>query len=179
LVLVLPEPQIGLWKELCIKHNIVINYKIAIGGTSRTESVKNGLAELTDRDAVIAIHDAVRPLISHDLIKRLYDSASEFGSSVPVVPVNDSIRKVNSNGVTSALDRSDYLIVQTPQVFNSKVLRSAYESTGNQKYTDDAAVVEQFGESIKTCAGETWNIKITQPEDMVVAEALIASAKPL
>lgn len=177
-VLVLPQSHIPVWRDLCKSYGIEIDHKVAIGGSTRTESVKSGLDALKECNSVIAIHDAVRPLISPELIQNLYDAAAESNTAIPVIPIKDSLRKVSRNGDNEAVERSNYQIVQTPQVFTSKIVRGAYQSIDNQEYTDDASVVEQSGAPINICKGEAWNMKITLPEDLIVAEALISSSKP-
>ncbi|MFY8190935.1 MAG: 2-C-methyl-D-erythritol 4-phosphate cytidylyltransferase, partial [Bacteroidia bacterium] len=113
LVLVLPEDQINYWKQLCLKHNFELPHQIATGGETRFESVKNGLKVITDLEALVAIHDGVRPLVPISVIKESYKVAQEKGSALTVIPLKDSIRKQTEKGSIS-LNRSEYYLVQTP-----------------------------------------------------------------
>lgn len=171
IVVVLPEEHITLWRNIAARFEVA-RHKIASGGTERFYSVKSGLKELSEDVKIVAVHDAVRPLASKKLIIRLILEAEKSVAVIPVVPPVDSFRKVEGND-SKIIDRSALRIVQTPQVFNADVLRKAYEQEFSAAFTDDASVVESFGEKITLCDGERGNIKITTPEDMIIATALI------
>ncbi len=171
LILVLPEDQIAYWKELCTTHQFEIVHEIAKGGSTRFESVKNGLA-LIKTPALIGIHDGVRPFVSHDSLNRCYHHARALGNAIPVLDAYESVREVK-NGLSKALDRTSIKLVQTPQVFHSDLLMPAYEQAYNPLFTDDASVVEACGKTIHLVAGNRENIKITTPFDLILAEAFI------
>jgi len=161
-----------LWAELCSKHNFTIPHTIIAGGETRFHSVKNALDTIDDADALIAIQDAVRPLTNPDTIDKAYQCAAENETAVVAVKSRDSIRQV-TNGVSTALNRDKIYLVQTPQTFQSALLKKAYEQPYTVNFTDDASVVEQSGIKITLIEGNYSNIKITFPEDITIAEALI------
>ncbi len=171
LILVLPDNQIDYWQQLCKTHQFEVKHQIAKGGSSRFESVKNGLA-LVKEPALIGIHDGVRPFVSPDTLKRCYHHAKALGNAIPVLDAFESIRQVNDE-CSIALDRSAIKLVQTPQVFHSDILIPAYTQKYNSLFTDDASVVEAYGKTIHLVAGNRENIKITTPFDLVLAEAFL------
>lgn len=171
IILVLPSSQLPFWNQLCAEHNFNVNLKIADGGESRFHSVKNGLA-LIESEGVVAVHDAARPLVDSSIILKVFKAAEMYGSSVPAIPLNDSIRQIDSSR-SVGVDRSKYCIVQTPQCFKTDLLKKAYEQEYKYTFTDDASVVESFGEQIHLIDGSVDNIKITNPRDLVIAEALL------
>lgn len=171
IVVVLPEEHIALWRNIAARFDIA-HHKITSGGTERFYSVKNGLKELSDDVKIIAIHDAVRPLASKKLIIKLILEAEKSVAVIPVVAPVDSFRKIEGDD-SKIIDRSALRIVQTPQVFNAAILRRAYEQDFSSTFTDDASVVEAIGEKITLCEGERGNLKITTPEDMIIATALL------
>ena len=171
IVVVLPEEHIALWRNIAARFDVA-HHKITAGGTERFYSVKNGLKELSDEVKIIAVHDAVRPLASKKLIIKLILEAEKNAAIIPVVAPVDSFRKIEGDN-SKIIDRSALRIVQTPQVFNATILRRAYEQDFSSTFTDDASVVEAIGEKITLCEGERGNIKITTPEDMIIATALL------
>ena len=171
IVVVLPEEHIALWRNIAARFDVA-HHKITAGGTERFYSVKNGLKELSDEVKIIAVHDAVRPLASKKLIIKLILEAEKNAAVIPVVAPVDSFRKIEGDN-SKIIDRSALRIVQTPQVFNATILRRAYEQDFSSTFTDDASVVEAIGEKITLCEGERGNIKITTPEDMIIATALL------
>jgi 2-C-methyl-D-erythritol 4-phosphate cytidylyltransferase len=171
IVLVLPAAEVAKWKELVIHYNFKIDHQIQEGGQTRFHSVKNGLKAIGD-EGLVAIHDGVRPLVTPDLIKRCYEAASTKSSGVAAVAPKDSIREVKSNSNTS-VNRDDYQLIQTPQTFEVKQIKAAYQVEGQSYATDDATVAENYGMPITLVKGEYSNIKITTPEDIAIAQALI------
>ena len=161
-----------LWAELCSKHNFIIPHVVIAGGETRFQSVKNALDTIDGSDALIAVHDAVRPLTSPNTIDEAYQCAAANGTAVVAVKSRDSIRQV-TGGVSAALNRDKIYLVQTPQTFQSALLKKAYEQPYTVNFTDDASVVEQSGIKITLIEGNYSNIKITFPEDITIAEALI------
>lgn len=172
IILVLNKEQINYWEELCKENNFHTPVKITEGGENRFESVKNGLS-LVDEEGIVAIHDAVRPLVSTKTILTAYKAAELYGNAVPAIPLNDSIRQIDSSK-SIALDRTRYCVIQTPQCFLSSIIKKAYFSAEYKiHFTDDASVVESSGERIHLVDGNPDNIKITTPRDFIIAEALM------
>lgn len=168
IILVLNTDFHSYWKELCVQHNFLIPHILISGGTERFDSVKNALGHVRQGESLIAVHDAVRPVINDELITRCFKEAEIKGSVVPVTESRDSLRMIRGSG-TEALSRAEILIVQTPQVFKSNILREAYSQAFSPQFTDDASVVEKAGFQISTTAGMPSNIKITYPEDLAIA----------
>lgn len=171
IIVVLHADYHQYWQQLCKEHDFKIPHYLISGGETRFHSVKNGLALIED-DAVVAIHDAVRPLVSVDIINEAYNYAIKHGNAVVAVKSRDSIRQVK-NQVSNALIRDEIYLVQTPQTFQSALLKMAYQQDFNTNFTDDASVVEQLGININIIPGSYTNIKITYPEDIAIAEALL------
>ena len=167
IIVVLPAVQLNYWEELCENHKFSIPHKIIEGGETRFHSVKNGLDQ-ADADSLIGVHDGVRPLVSVDTISRCFDAAWKYKAVVPVVDLVDSIRYVGENE-NYACERAKYKLVQTPQVFEGKLLKKAYEQDFSPSFTDDASVVEACGTKIHLVAGNSENIKITTAFDLKVA----------
>ncbi len=146
---------------------------ISCGGRSRLESVRNGLMSVPDvEDALVAIHDAARPLVSPSLIARGWEAAGKYKAAVPVTPMTDSIRRIEGT-VSVAVPRKDYVKVQTPQVFDATLLKAAYYKTLTSDMTDDASVAEAAGSSIYLFEGSPYNMKVTDPLDLAVAATLL------
>ena len=168
IVLVLPYSQFEYWRELCSTYNFTQKHVLVAGGTSRFYSVKNGLEKI-DENSVIAIHDGVRPLISTKLIDSLITKTKNGVGIIPIVPLKDSIRKVEGENSTH-LDRSNLYKVQTPQCFLSTDIKEAYTQEFSDTFTDDASVFEAKGRGrITTLLGEEKNLKITTKEDLTIA----------
>ncbi|NQT77790.1 MAG: 2-C-methyl-D-erythritol 4-phosphate cytidylyltransferase [Bacteroidetes bacterium] len=170
MILVLPEVFIGEWKELCKKYNFQIKHSLCSGGKTRFHSVQNGLKLVNDK-GLVAIHDAVRPLISSALIKECFNAASKKGNAVPALPLRDSVREI-SGDENRPVDRLKFRLIQTPQVFEVMLIKKAYEQAYRPSFTDDATVAEAIGVHINLLKGIEENIKITTPEDLKIAEVL-------
>jgi 2-C-methyl-D-erythritol 4-phosphate cytidylyltransferase len=170
IIIVLPEDQLGYWEGLRKKHSFSIPCTVVEGGPARFFSVKNGLEKIED-NSLVAIHDGVRPLISIDTIKRCFDVAKKFGNAVPAISPADSIRMITEQG-NMPVNRQYLRIIQTPQVFDSKLIKKAYLQDYNPEFTDDASLLEKTGEAIHLVEGNRENVKITNPGDLAVAEAL-------
>jgi len=173
LILVLPASQLNAWKKLCLKHAFLLPHQIVSGGETRYNSVLNGLSQIKT-PALIAVHDGVRPFVSNGTIKRCFDEAEKHGSAIPVIDIVDSIRQIKKTG-SQSVDRSNYKLVQTPQVFDSEILKKAYEQDFSTLFTDDASVVEALGLKITLVEGNRENIKITTAFDLILAETVISS----
>jgi 2-C-methyl-D-erythritol 4-phosphate cytidylyltransferase len=169
-IVVLPENQIKYWELLCEEHQFKTIHQIGIGGETRFHSVKSGLNLVTE--GIVAVHDAVRPLVSELTIKTCFQEAEKSGNAIPVVPINDSIRKVDGN-VSSHVNRDYFKTVQTPQVFQTTLLKQAFQQGFQDSFTDDASVIEAKGVSVNLVPGNFENIKITRPVDLQMAEILL------
>ena len=170
IVLVLPESHHKTWNQLVEKHQLTIPHKVVSGGKERFHSVKAGLNQVNE--GLVAIHDGVRPLVSKNTIARCFQSAELKGSGIPVIPLVNSIRKTSENG-SVAVNRSQYVSVQTPQCFEVKKLKNCFEKNYHPSFTDDAAVWEAGGYEISLVDGNPENIKITNPFDLTLGEALL------
>jgi len=174
IILVLPKTQQEYWNSLCRQHQFNIPYILADGGKTRFHSVQNGLALVPDdTDGVVGVHDGVRPFVSVETIARCYDEARQSGAVVPVIPVVETVRHLDADGVSHTVPRDEYRLVQTPQCFSIQLLKAANEQPYNDGFTDDASVVESFGHAIRLVEGNRENIKLTTPGDMKMAEMLI------
>ena len=170
IIVVLPEDQMEYWEELQKKYSFSIPCTAVKGGPERFFSVKNVLEKIEDC-SLVAIHDGVRPLVSTDTIKRCFDAAQKFGNAVPVISPADSVRMITEQG-NIPVNRQFLRIIQTPQVFDSKLIKKAYLQDYTPEFTDDASLLEKTGEAIHLVEGNRENLKITNPEDLAVAEAL-------
>jgi 2-C-methyl-D-erythritol 4-phosphate cytidylyltransferase len=170
LILVLHEDYHSYWMHLCADHQFQLPYQLVGGGDSRYQSVKNALSLVPD-DALVAVHDAVRPLISTDIIEEAYRQAAVQGAVVVAVKSRDSIRQVKDERSQSLL-RDEIYLVQTPQTFKAGLLKEAYKHPYHDAFTDDASVAEQAGHFIHIVEGSYQNFKITFPEDIAIAELL-------
>jgi len=172
IVLVLPEAQIPFWNELILKYQFQIPHLVVLGGETRFHSVRNGINAIQENEAIVAIHDGVRPLVSTHCLENSFRIASEKGNSVLSVMPKDSLRFVDENE-NKAVDRSKFRIIQTPQTFKLSIIKKAINLPYKETFTDDASVVEDKGEYINLIEGEYENIKITTPEDLILAEAML------
>lgn len=172
IVLVLPEDQLDYWQELVQEYDFKIPHKVIAGGALRFDSVKNGISTIEEENALVVIHDGVRPLITVDLIEQSFSVAEKNKSAVVSVKPKDSLRFVDENG-NRAVVRDNYRIIQTPQTFQLNYLRKGYEKPYHDLFTDDAAVFESMGFSINLINGSYSNLKITTPEDLLVAENIL------
>ncbi len=161
------------WRSLCVERHYHIAHYLVNGGETRFHSVHNALRTLSG-EAWVAVHDAARPLIHRDFIRFLFEEAEKHGSSVPVLPLTQSLRKITPTE-NRALDRSLYYTVQTPQVFPLKRLHEAYRQTYRPVFTDDASIVESAGYPVHTVPGIEQNIKITTMQDFRLAGILLES----
>jgi 2-C-methyl-D-erythritol 4-phosphate cytidylyltransferase len=174
IILVLPEEYTKLGREIIDAYFDYSRIQITSGGETRFHSVKNGLA-LADKESIIFVHDAVRCLVTADLIHRCYENALKTGSAVPALPSKDSVRLLNEEeNDNEVLDRSKVVFIQTPQTFHSRILIPAFEIDYKERFTDEATVVEAFGLKISLVEGEENNHKITRPIDLFIAEKLLA-----
>lgn len=188
IILVLPHEQQDFWRELCQEHQFPLPsdnpqesfYQLVDGGATRYHSSMNGLAAIPqDADGVVGIHDGVRPFVSVEVIDRCYQTAHEEYACIPVLPVTDTLRYIDQHGSGKNVQRADYRIVQTPQVFDIQLLKQAFAQSSQgtadpeTAFTDDASVVEALGCQISMVEGNRENIKITTPFDLQLAEVLM------
>ncbi len=182
IILVLPKEHKEYWQLLCKEYDFNIQHKIIDGGKERFYSVKNALDSIeVEKDAIIGIHDGVRPLVSLKVIKDCFEMAEEKGSAIPAINPVESIRfgkEDEKNDVkTISYSRDLVWLVQTPQCFDVEILKQAYRQPFNKKFTDDASVVESIGHRVNLVEGNRENIKITNPLDIAYAEILFNDFK--
>jgi len=175
MVLVINKDFVEYWEKARKRADFDYPVKIALGGETRFHSVKSGIESL-DGDSLVGVHDSVRPLVSVSTIQTVYEAAEMTGCAIPCVPLKESVRQVDEDKST-AIDRSKIQIVQTPQVFRYKILKSSYDTPFLESFTDDASVAEQAGYKIKLVMGDEYNLKITTPEDFEIARMLILHQK--
>ena len=171
IVVVLPKEHIALWKNLAARFDVAV-HRCVEGGKERFDSVKAGIEALSPEVEYVAIHDGVRALVTKRLIISTMLEVEKYEAVIPVVDAVDSYRVVEGES-NEVIPRSKLRIVQTPQVFRSDILRRAYQQPYDSRFTDDATVVESLGIKITLIEGERSNIKLTTPEDMIYAEAMI------
>lgn len=176
-ILVLPKAQQDFWMDLCHQHTFTIPHQVVSGGETRFHSVQNGL-DLITGEGIVFVHDGVRPLVSRETLKRCEETTMQSGNAIPVLAVTESLRKLTDNKSIS-VDRSLFYSVQTPQTFLTDQIIHSYQQTYDTEFTDDASVVEKAGYLINMVGGNRENIKITNPADLIVAEALFEKAQKI
>ena len=174
LILVLPHDHQAYWHELCAQYQFAVPHRIADGGATRFHSVQSGLSLVDAPEALVAVHDGVRPFVSPEVIRRCYAEAEAHGAVVPVIPVVETVRQLVGEG-SKTVARDAYRLVQTPQTFRATLLCRAYEQPYTDAFTDDASVVEALGCAVTLVDGNRENIKLTTPFDLIVAKALVDS----
>jgi 2-C-methyl-D-erythritol 4-phosphate cytidylyltransferase len=173
-ILLVLHPDFHLyWRELCTEHNFTIPHQLIGGGETRFHSVKNGIDVIPGSEGLlVAVHDAVRPLVTKQIIDGAYRYAAEHGNAVTAVKSRDSVRQLKNN-VSTSLARDEIFLVQTPQIFLLSQLKEAYQQPYNARFTDDASVAEAAGYQVHLFEGSFENIKITFPQDIAIAELLL------
>lgn len=165
-IIVLPESYLGQAEAMLVNHGYAEKHvKFVAGGLTRFHSVKNGLAQVNS-EGIVFIHDAVRCLVTPDLIKRCGVVAQDMGSAIPAIKVRDSMRHVAADGSSSIIDRNHLRIVQTPQTFQSGLIKEAFDMDYREEFTDEASILEFMGAKINLIEGEESNLKITFREDL-------------
>lgn len=183
IITVLPPAFIQYWKDYCYENGFTCPQILVKGGFTRFHSVKNALAKVPD-GALVAVHDGVRPLLSVQMVRDMFEKAETEPALIPVVPCVDTMKvlckKTWEDGSETlyaadgqSVDRSMLYGAQTPQIFHSELLKEAYGQAFDTAFTDDASVVEKYGKSLSYIAGERLNMKITTPDDLVLAEAVL------
>ena len=170
IITVLPKEHFGTWEKLCYRHALNCPQTLVEGGITRFHSVRAALEKVPD-GCIVSVHDGVRPLASTELIRTMIGRMDDCEALIPVVPVIDSLK--NADGSLPEPDRSKIVAVQTPQMFRSELLKNAYRQAYREEFTDDASVAARGGVKISTTPGERFNLKITTPEDLKLAELLM------
>ena len=173
IITVLPENQLRFWIDLQKKHSFSVPHTLVKGGSNRFLSVRNGL-KFVNTSGLVAIHDGVRPFVSIDTIKRCFETAEKLGNAVPSISPTESLRIVTEEG-SLPVNRFTVKQIQTPQVFNAALIKNAYLQDYSPDFTDDATVLEKVGAKINLIEGNRENIKITNPEDLLISAALLQS----
>ncbi len=173
IILVLPHSQFEFWENLCVQYSFQTKHKLIAGGDTRFHSVRNGLQIINE--GIVAIHDGVRPIISKQIIEQSFTVAAEKGNAIAAVKLKDTIREVKLLGGSRNVNRNNYYLIQTPQTFQTAIIKDAYNHATHYNFTDDAGVLEEIsGKEINLIEGAYRNIKITTPEDLQVAEVFLA-----
>ncbi len=170
-IVVLPKDYLEFGNTMIDEMIDKNRIQITTGGATRFHSVQNGL-KLINETSIIFVHDGVRSLVSQTLIQQCFEQTVEKGSAIPAVTATDSIRLVNGEE-SSVANRNNIRIIQTPQTFKSDILLPAFNQEYEEKFTDEATVVEAFGTKIFLCEGDYNNIKITRPIDLLLAENIL------
>lgn len=168
ILLVLNKDFVDYWAELCDTYSFK-SPKVVVGGDTRWQSVKNAINEIPLTARIITVHDGARPIIDKNMVKRLIDALDDACGAIPVVAVTDSLRLMK-NSSSRPVDRALYHAVQTPQAFHAKILVEAYSLPYDATFTDDASVVAALGNDVVLVEGDTYNIKITHPLDIEIAQ---------
>jgi len=171
-VIVLPADYIHEGENLIAASGLSQSFQFVAGGDTRFQSVKNGLAQ-ADPASIVFVHDAVRCLLTPDLIQRCYQQAVEKGSAIPAVSSTDTVR-ITEGTKHHVVDRANVMMIQTPQTFNAAILKKAFEQVYQPSFTDEANVLEASGKEVYLIEGEHENIKITRPLDLAIAEYILA-----
>ncbi len=165
---VLPQSYLATWREICTQQKIMVPHQTCYGGETRFHSVRNAL-DCIDEEGWIAVHDGARPLLSPDLARKCFSEVQTCGAVVPVLPVRESLVMVEENTSCWPVPRKGLHVVQTPQVFHSSLLKQAYLQEYRPSFTDDASVVHAAGHVVSVIPGESRNIKLTYPDDLILA----------
>jgi len=171
IIVIIPKEHISLWKDLCTEFSFKIEHQIVSGGKERFYSVKNGLKSVPD-DALVLIHDGVRPLVSNETIERVVRTGAEKGNAIPYMDLYQSVRKI-SQSKNKAVNRNQFKVIQTPQGFYSNYIKEAYSRRYRKSFTDDASVLEALGYEINLVKGNNKNMKITSSTDIHLVDCLM------
>ena len=168
IILVLNKDFVEYWNELCSEYSFE-SPMVVTGGDTRWQSVKNAIDEIPADAQVITVHDGARPIVDSMMVERLISALDDAVGAIPVVSVTDSLRQINEKG-SIPVDRSLYKAVQTPQAFHADKLIEAYSLPFDATFTDDASVLAALGYDVAIVEGDTYNIKITNPLDIEIAQ---------
>lgn len=171
-ILVLPAAQKEWWRDYCRRSGFLERYAMVSGGITRFHSVQNALKYVGD-EGVVAVHDGVRPFISQALLARLFEAAATHKAVIPAMPVVESVRRKEGEERSTPVNRDGLVRVQTPQLFDAGILKAAYRQAFSTSFTDDASVVEAMGVPVHIVSGDPLNLKLTTPDDLLLAETLL------
>jgi len=177
-IVVLPAEQTAAFLEMAGRHGLRKLARVVPGGTTRADSVKRGLIAVRAASAnVVAVHDGVRPFVTVDEIENVVDAAESDGAAILVGRVTDTIKQISGDSVVQTLERRELRRALTPQCFRYELLRKAYDQAdvNDPTLTDESALVEKIGAPVTIIEGSSRNIKITTPEDLLIAEAFFRS----
>jgi 2-C-methyl-D-erythritol 4-phosphate cytidylyltransferase len=180
LVLVVPEKELEHARADWLEHPVIVK-QVVTGGEKRQDSVFNGYQALPADTDIVLVHDGVRPFLSKEMIQETINVAEKFGAAITAIPVNDTIKQVDSSGkVERTVDREGLWRVQTPQAFRYDLLGEAFRNAQKDSFygTDEGALIEYLGQEVRVVEGSEWNLKITRPEDMVLGESIVAKLFP-
>lgn len=178
-VTVLPEAHMEYWRNYCLERNFSCPQTLVKGGITRFHSVQNALAKVPN-GALVAVHDGVRPLVTVEFIREMFDKAEALPALIPVLPCVDTMKVLHRKGeelITApgqTVDRSVLYGAQTPQIFHSEIIKEAYKQAFDTSFTDDASVVLKNGKNLSYLIGERFNIKLTTQDDLVLANAILS-----
>ena len=183
IITVLPESHMDYWRQYCLDRNFICPQVLVKGGITRFHSVRNALDKVP-AGALVAVHDAVRPLVTEGFVRDMFAKAETVPALIPVLPCVDTMKvleKKNVHGVEElvtipgqTVDRSILYAAQTPQIFHSEILKGAYGQAFDTAFTDDASVVLKNGKNLSYLIGERFNIKLTTQDDLVLAKAILS-----
>ena len=181
IIMTIPQEYKEYWRNYCFEHNLWFKHTLASGGITRFHSVKNALEHVPD-GAIVAVHDGVRPFVPKEMLHNLFTynfAAQGCAGVIPVMPSIESMRMrtYGQDGMPDGsvtVNRDEYMFVQTPQVFDSTILKECYKKAYSPTFTDDASVVESSGYKVATCSGSRFNIKLTTPEDLTLARIFLS-----
>jgi len=175
-IVVLPAEESAAFLTLAGKRGLRKLSRVVPGGTTRADSVKRGLMAVRAASAgIVAVHDGVRPFVTVEEIESVVKAAEIHGAAILVAPVTDTIKQVNGDTIVNTLERRDLRRALTPQCFRYELLREAYEhaDVNDPSLTDESALVEKIGVPVTTIEGSSRNVKITTPQDLLIAEAFL------
>lgn len=177
-ITVLPEAHMRYWRKYCLENNFTCPQILVKGGITRFHSVRNALERVPD-NAIVAVHDGVRPLVSGRMVFEIFEKAESVPALIPVIPCVDTMKVLEMREGTllpvpgAHVDRSVLWGAQTPQVFHSEIIKQAYSQAYDTAFTDDASVLEKYGKNLSYITGERFNIKITTQDDLILAKAIL------
>jgi 2-C-methyl-D-erythritol 4-phosphate cytidylyltransferase len=172
IIVVINSEHEQLFNTLKEQYSLNIPFNVVFGGKTRFLSVRNALDSIEDTNSLVAIHDGVRPFVSKEAFVNSFLVASQYGNAICAVTATDSIRMGSRNN-NHAVNRQEVFLIQTPQTFLTSTIKLAYKQEYQEKFTDDASVLESFGKEINIIEGNRDNIKITYPSDLLIAQKIL------
>ncbi len=175
IILVSPPVEVDLTRQLVDEAALTKVIRIVEGGKERQDSIRNGLNSLDYSTEIVVIHDGVRPFLKEEHLEATIEAAREYGAALLAVPVKDTVKEAGNSFVGRTVPRENLWLAQTPQVFSYEIIKEAYHYAEEKKVigTDDSSLVEHMGREVRIVTGSYENIKITTPEDLIFAEALL------